>query len=102
MTDLYSSISLERILQVPNNGTPMECTVIEYNLKHQDFATTYAANAPNLDVTHLYKLYKQEVCQYRELAKTYLIPAQVSERTEPSELILGTPTLKNPARKEDY
>ena len=99
MTDLYSSISLERILLVPNNGTPMECTVMEYNLK---FATSYAANAPNLDVTHLYKLCKQEVCQDSELAKTYLIPAQVGERTEPSELVLGTATFKNPAREEDY
>ena len=99
MTDLYSSISLERILLVPNNGAPMGCTVIEYNLKHQEFATSYSANA---DVTHLYKLCKQEVCQYSEIAKTYLIPTQVSERTEPSELVLGTPTFKNPAREEDY
>ena len=102
MTDPYSSITFESSLLVPNNGTPKEFTVMKYNIQRQEFVTSYTANASNFDVTYLCEPCSERIRQDSETVKACFV-CQVSERTHPSELVLGiTSTFKSCAREEHH
>ena len=96
MTDPYSTISFERSLLVPSNGTPIGGAVI---LRHPKFSPTYAANAPYYNVACRCR---ERVCQEREPNKSCFVFAEVSGRMEPSELVLGITSKFKDSAKEDY
>ena len=100
MTDPYSSISFERSLLVPNNGTPKEFTVMKYNIRHQEFVTSSTVHASNFDVAYLCKSCKERVRQDSETAKACFVCQVSDSRTQHSELVLAT--YKSLAREEHH